>query len=106
MSASFRRYEILLPRQFNDGRPIPDELFADALLELRERFGAVSSETQVIRGIWQHEGEIYRDDLVRVFVDVIDDADNLTFFREFKERLKTRFEQVDIWLTSHPIDVL
>src|SRR2546423_11010729 len=70
MSRSFRRYEILLPRQFNDGQTVPDDLFAETLLELEQHFGAVSSETQIIRGVWQHEGQSFRDDLVRRFVDV------------------------------------
>src|SRR5438067_10816217 len=83
MSASFRRFEVLLPRQFNDGQPVPDELFAATLLELREHFGAVSSETQIIRGLWQHQGEIFRDDLVRVFVDVADVPETRDFFLEF-----------------------
>jgi hypothetical protein len=55
MSAFSRRFEILLPRQFNDGQPVPDDLFAETLLELRQQFGAVSSETQIIRGLWQHK---------------------------------------------------
>jgi hypothetical protein len=29
MSASYRRFEILLPRRFNDGQQVPDELIAD-----------------------------------------------------------------------------
>jgi hypothetical protein len=29
-------------------------------------------ETQTIRGQWTHEGEHYRDDLVRAFADVAD----------------------------------
>jgi hypothetical protein len=33
MSASFRRFEILLPRRLNDGHAVPDELIADTLLE-------------------------------------------------------------------------
>ena len=37
MSSSYRRYEILLPRRFNDGQAVPDELIAETLLELRER---------------------------------------------------------------------
>jgi hypothetical protein len=57
MSKSLRRYEILLPLRFNDGQPVPDDLVADTLLELEQKFGAVSSETQTIRGLWRHEGE-------------------------------------------------
>ena len=104
MSNAFRRYEILLPQRYNDGSPVPDEIFGDALLELRQRFGSVSSETQIIRGYWQHEGQLYRDELTRVFVDVPDTPENSQFFLEFKERLKTQFRQIDIWMTTHPID--
>jgi hypothetical protein len=106
MSKAFRRFEILLPLQFNDGQPVPGELVADTLLELRQRFGAVSVETQTIRGTWQHEGQIYRDELVRLFVDGPDVPESREFFVEFKERLKARFQQIDIWMTTYPIEVL
>ena len=106
MSSSSRRFEILLPVRFNDGRPVPDELIADTLLELRQQFGAVSSETQVIRGTWEHQGQAYRDDLVRVFVDVPDAPESRQFFVEFKEHLKSRFQQLDIWMTTYPLEVL
>jgi hypothetical protein len=52
---------------------VPDDLVAETLLELEQRFGDVSTETQTIRGLWRHESESYRDDLVRVFVDVSDE---------------------------------
>ncbi len=73
---------------------------------MRQRFGGLSSESQIIRGQWQREGQLYRDDSTRVFVDVPDLPENRQFFVEFKERLKARFEQLDIWITSHPVDVL
>jgi hypothetical protein len=91
MSSSSRRFESLLPLRFNDGQPVPDDLIADTLLELRRQFGAVSSETQVIRGIWEHQAQSYRDDLVRIFVDVADVPESRQFFVDFKERLKSRF---------------
>jgi hypothetical protein len=81
-------------------------LIADTLLELRQQFGAVSSETQIIRGLWEHEGQSYRDELVRVFVDVTDSTESRQFFVDFKERLKERFQQIDIWLTTYPIEVV
>ena len=87
MSASFRRFEVLLPRQFNDGQPVPDDLIADVLIELENRFGAVSSETQSIRGMWRHDDELYRDDLVRVFVDAPDIPES----RQFKLNFVYRF---------------
>jgi hypothetical protein len=106
MSKSLRRYEILLPRRFNDQQPVPDELIADTLLELRQQFGSVSSETQIIPGLWEHAGESYRDELVRVFVDVTDSAENRQFFQTYKELLKGRFQQIDIWMTTYPIELI
>lgn len=106
MPKPFRRFEILLPTRFNDDRPIPPELVADTLLELEAQFGAASSETQIIQGQWRHQGELYRDELIRVFVDVPDTPENRQFFVDFKERLKERFQQIDIWMTTHPLDVI
>jgi hypothetical protein len=106
MSSSLRRYEILLPLRFNDGSPVPDELVGQTILELRHQFHAISSETQVIRGHWQYQGEEYRDELVRLFVDVPDTPENHTFFVGYKETLKARFQQLDVWITTHPVEVI
>ncbi len=106
MSRSVRRFEVLLPLRFNDGQRVPNDLIADTLVELEERFGAVSCETQTIRGLWHFEGQPFRDDLVRVFVDVPDEPASREFFIEFKERLKARFQQLDIWMTTYLIEVL
>jgi hypothetical protein len=103
---ALRRYEILLPSQFNDGSPVPQERLAETLLELEQKFGAVSCETQTMHGLWRQEGEIYRDSLIRLFVDVPDTSENRTFFIEFKQRIKDRFQQLDIWLTTYPIEVI
>lgn len=106
MDKPFRRYEMLLPLRFNDGSPIPEGLIVDTLLELRGRFGAVSCETQTIQGHWQHHGQVFRDELIRVYVDVPDEPANREFFVQFKQTLKSRFRQLDIWMTTHPLDVL
>ena len=78
----------------------------ETLIELREHFGAASQETQIIRGQWQHEAEVYHDQLVRIFADVEDTPGNRQFFIGLKGRLKARFQQIEIWLTSSPIDLL
>jgi len=44
--------------------------------------------------------------LFRVFIDVEDRPEHLEFFRNYKERLKSRFNQIDIWMTTYPIEVL
>jgi hypothetical protein len=106
MDKPYRRYELLLPLRFNDGTPVPNELFAETWLELEQRFGALSVESQQIRGQWTHQGQSYRDQLVRAFVDVLDTEENRQFFISFKERLLARFKQLDIWVTTHPLEIL
>jgi len=44
--------------------------------------------------------------LVRVFVDVADSPGNWQFFQEFKETLKARFQQLEIWMTTYLVDVV
>jgi len=106
MSRPFRRYELLLPTSFNDGGAVPVEVLGRTILEIRRQFGSVSTETQHIEGQWEHAGTVYRDVNVRVFVDVPDTPENRQFFVEFKERLKERFQQIDIWMTTYPLEVI
>ena len=47
----------------------------------------------------------YSIDLVRLVVDVPDTADSRQWMREFKGRWKTRLEQMELWMVSHPIEV-
>ena len=101
-----RRYEILLPLQFNDGGAVPETLLWQTVEELESRFGAVSWDSQVVRGIWEHEGAVYRDNNTRLVLDVDDTQENRAFFINLKETLKIRFGQLDIWITSHVVDVI
>ena len=101
-----RRYEVLVPLVFNDGTAVPETLIAATFTELRERFGAASGETQVLHGVSEHKGVVYQDDLMRFVVDVADTPEHLRFFQDFKERLKRRFQQWDVWITSHPVEVI
>ena len=99
------RYEILLPLKFNDGRAVPRESLAQTRAELKKRFGAVSVESQVIRGEDEESGS-RGDQLIRVFVDVPPTKENARFFEELKERLKERFAQFEIFITTHAVQRL
>ena len=96
---------MLLPLQFNDGRPVPGEWLAEAVLEVVDRFGAASYETQKVEGRWRHAGVLYRDDLIRLVVDVPDSEENRQWMKDFKERWKSRLEQLELWMVSHPIEI-
>ena len=105
MPSKLRRFEVLLPLQFNDTRDVPPEWLADAVLEIVEFFGAASYETQKVEGHWRHGGVVYRDNLVKIVVDVPDSAKNRKWMREFKTRWKARLEQLELWVISYPIDL-
>ena len=92
--------------EFNDGTPVPRDLLVDTALEIQRRFRGVSWESQVIEGIWTHGGIEFHDRLNRIFVDAEDTPQNRQFFIELKKGLKERFQQLDIWLTVHPIEML
>lgn len=96
---------MLLPLQFNDGRPVPGEWLAEAVLEVIDYFGACSYETQKVEGHWRHGGVLYRDDLVRIVVDLRDLVKHRRWMRQFKERWKARLEQLDLWMVTYRIEV-
>jgi hypothetical protein len=105
MSSRWRRFELLLPVRFNDGRDVPPEWLAEAVLEIVDRFGAASYETQKVEGHWRYGGVLYRDDMVRVVVDVPESAKNREWMKEFKNRWRSRLEQLELWMVSYRIEV-
>jgi hypothetical protein len=105
MSSNWRRFEVLLPLQFNDGRDVPPEWLAEAVLEMVDYFGAASYETQKLEGHWRQGGVICRDNLVRLVVDVPDTPPSREWMKHFKVRWKTRLEQLELWMVSYLIEV-
>jgi hypothetical protein len=104
--SEYCRFELLLPLRFNDGTAVPRALLAGTVLEIERQFGAASWESQIIEGIWHQGGIEFRDQLNRIFVDAADTPGNRRYFIELRQRLKSRFQQLDTWLTVHPIEVL
>jgi hypothetical protein len=101
-----RRYEILLPLKHNDGRPVSGEVFEQTREDLIAQFGGVTLNPQTILGFWVSEGVRFEDDLLRLIVDADDSAENRRFFESFKQTLLERFEQVEIYIASYPVDIL
>jgi hypothetical protein len=100
------RFEILLPLYYNDGRPIEREKFVQTNDELVDQFGAVSTDSVTVRGLWRYQSTLYHDQLIRARVDVEDSPENLQTMRDLKETWKARFDQLDIWITAYRIDVV
>ncbi len=100
------RFEILLPLFYNSGQPIEQEKFVQTDDELVRQFGAVSTDSVTVRGLWRYQSTLYHDQLLRARVDVDDCAENFQAMRDLKETWKARFEQLDIWITAHRIEVV
>jgi hypothetical protein len=104
-----RRFEVLLPSQFNDGADIAEtclRCFPETLMDVIDRFGALSLERAPIEGVWMAMGHRYDDELLRLTIDVPDTDDTRRWMTMFKTELLTRFQQLEIYITSYPIDVL
>jgi hypothetical protein len=99
------RYEILLPLCYNDGRPVESVKFRQTTRELLENFSATTLDLLAAMGSWKYQGTLYQDLLLRFIVDVPASTPADDFFRRYKETLKARFEQVDIWISAHEIQI-
>ncbi len=100
-----KRFELLLPLKYNDGREIESEKLDQATMELTERFEGVTQDLIKAVGIWKYGSLHFRDELVRFRIDTADHQ-AIPFFRAQKEVWKTRLEQIDIWITAHEIEVI
>ena len=101
-----KRYEILLPLLYNDGQTIEKEKFLLTHKELVEKFGATTTDSTMIVGRWIYQNQLYEDKLIRIAIDVPESEDSETFFRRYKEVLKERFKQIDIWISSYSIEII
>jgi hypothetical protein len=53
-----------------------------------------------------HEGVRYEDESMRLVVDVDDTSENQDFLVALKPTLLERFEQIEIYIASYPVDIL
>ena len=101
------RYEILLPLKYNDGSSVEPERLLQTKQDLVQKFGALTVDPYPVQGLWTHQGTSYQDALLRYTVDVEEDTAAVqVFFGEFKEILKSRFRQLDVWIVAYPIRVV
>lgn len=105
MKSKSRRFEVLLPARFNDGRDVPDELLGQAIDEVIDQFHAASYYKDAAEGYWRHEGVVFHDSLGLLVADVPDTVANRKWMKAFKARWKARLEQLEIWMVSYRIEI-
>jgi hypothetical protein len=95
-----------LPLTHNDGRPISPDKFQQTRDDLIAQFGAISMSAFAVIGAWVHEGTRYEDELRRFTVDVEDIPENQHFMAAYKKTLLERFEQIEIYMVSFPVEII
>jgi len=75
------------------------------VLEIVDRFGAATHETQRIEGHWRHATTVHRDNLVRLVIDVPDTAKNRQWMKAFKQRWKVKLDQLELWMVSYLVTI-
>ena len=57
-------------------------------------------------GAWVHEGTRYEDESRRFTVDIEDVPENQHFMAAYKKTLLERFEQIEIYMVSFPVEII
>jgi hypothetical protein len=94
-----RKYEIHLPLNYTDGKPIEQEKIRRVHEELVAVFG---SFTVPDRRAWKYDGATY---IEIVKIQIITNVDKVPTKRlkNFKERVKESLQQIDILITTQCI---
>jgi hypothetical protein len=98
-----RRYEILLPLHYNDGSEVSEDQLNAMLAELEAQFGGWTMLPRPVRGVWMENQRRFEDRSCLVFVDVDDTPSNRQWMIAFKERVRDRFRQNEVYLVSYRV---
>ena|SRR5438445_7687110 len=104
MPRPIRNFEIYLPLEDNDGRPIAESKFVDLQRELLAKFEGVTSNQRdyPLQGLWRSGARVFQD---RVVVFSVMDFHTKTraalirHLERLKARLKKTFGQLEILIT-------
>lgn len=99
-------YQLYLPLNYHDGRPIEEDKFSLTQKELVDRFGGLTSTPPgyPLEGLWHSPQGVVKDDIV--IWTVLSQLDEDQFFNEYKEKLRKRFVQEEIFLVKIPAEAL
>lgn len=97
--------QILLPLADNDGRRFDSADYGRVRIELKERFGGITSFTRApAEGMWKEGGHTARDDIV-VFEVMCRDLDR-AWWERYRADLEGRFRQEAIAIRAIRIEML
>lgn len=103
-----RRYEVYLPRQYNDGRPVEAVKLLAIYDTLLKRFAGITQFPVALpssEGAWLEAGISFTDPLSIYVICVPATQSNRTFFQGYKETLKRALRQEEIFITEQSINI-
>jgi hypothetical protein len=104
MPRPIKNIEIYLPLNDNAGHPFPEARFVGVQRELLARYGGVTSTQRQfpLEGLWKFKRRVFQD-WVMVFsvMDYRQEAQPpaVRYLEKLKDRLKKRFDQLDVLIT-------
>jgi hypothetical protein len=98
--------QLLLPAFRNDGSPMPRACFDATREELVDSFGGLTAYTRApASGLWQEDdGHTVHDDIV--VYEVMADALDREWWRDYRSRLEQRFGQEEILIRAQQVERL
>lgn len=94
-----RKYEIHLPLNYTDGKPIEQEKIRRVHEELVAVFGTFAVPD---RRAWKYDGATYIE-IVKIEIITTGDKVPKKRLKDFKERVKESLQQIDILITTQCI---
>jgi hypothetical protein len=108
-----KRVEILIPTHYesilNGGKheEVNGDEYATTYKELSDNFCGWTHDPTVKNGEWVDEdGNKFSDTHTTLFCDIDYTETNKQFLDKYKEVLKKRFKQKDIYITIHDVEVI
>lgn len=93
--------EIFLPLDTGAGETVPLETIEGLVAGLADRFGGATAFTrEPAKGLWKSATTMQRDRIIIVEV-VVEDVDE-AWWRDYRKRLETEFDQEEIMIRVTP----
>ncbi len=67
--------------------------------------GPQVTRPQKVEGQWRHGGIAYRDNLVKIIVDMLDTVGNRKWMKTLKAGWKSRLKQFELWMVSYRTEI-
>lgn len=101
-----KEFDIFVPLTFNDGSPIPDELFDELELRLLTQFRGMTYFPQANQGFWKLADVTYQDEIVIYRILTGEVRASREYLSALKKWMKSVFEQEEILIIERTVGTI